>query len=481
MVNRDTVTSSLFWKFLERCTAQLVTLLVGIVLARLLAPEDFGALAILLVFVNLSVILTEAGFNSALIQKIDTDETDYGTVAVISIIIAVILYISLFIVSPFLASYYSYPGLDTTMKVIALVLFPNAISSVFKAKVSREFKFRKLFYVNLSSSVLSGIVGVTLAFLGFGLWALVFQQLISSLSICLALYIQLKWWPQFKYSAKRARKLFSFGWKIMASSIIDTLLSDFRSLLVGKVFNTNTLGYYTQARQYPYAISNNVNTSIGAVMLPTMSNVQDNIDQVKNITRRAIKISTYLVFPVLLGFAAISDSFVYLILTEKWAPSIILIKIICCMFLFEPIITINSQARNSIGKSGIHLVVVIIGKVVDLGLLILTWLAFNSIEAIAVGQVISSLIIAVIGGFVNKKIINYPIKEQLSDVVPNFIISLLMGVIVYFIYFLHLRPFLTLIVQVVSGFTIYVFFSLLLKNESYIYIKEYVLQKIRNK
>lgn len=478
MVNRDTVTSSLFWKFLERCTAQLFTLVIGIVLARLLAPEDFGALAILLVFVSLSVILTEAGFNSALIQKIDTDETDYGTVAVISIIIAFVLYIGLFLCSPFIASFYDYPGLDATMKVIALVLFPNAISSVFKARVSREFQYKKLFYANLSSSVFSGLVGVVFAFFGFGLWALVFQQLLSSLSICVVLYIQLKWWPKLKYSGERASRLFSFGWKIMASSIIDSIMSDIRSLLIGKAFNTNTLGYYSQARQYPYAISNNVNSSIGSVMLPTMSSVQNNLEQVKSITRRAIKTSTYLVFPVLMGLAAISDSFVLLFLTEKWAPSIVLIKIICIMFLFEPIITINSQARNSIGKSGIHLTVVVIGKIVDFGLLILTWLVFNTIESIVIGQVVSSFIIAVLGGGVNKRLINYSIKEQLSDVVPNLVLSLLMGLIVYLVYLLHFSPALTLLLQIICGAGVYIFLSLLFKNENYCYIKEYLHQKI---
>lgn len=477
MVNRDTVASSLLWKFLERCTAQLVTLVVGLVLARLLAPEDFGSLAILLVFVNLSVILTEAGFNSALIQKIDTDETDYGTVAVISIIIAVVLYLLLFLFSPFIATFYAYPDLDATMKVIALVLIPNAISSVFKAKVSREFQFRKLFYANLSSSILSGAVGVTLAICGFGLWALVSQQLLASLSICLVLFLQLKWWPQFKFSAKRAGKLFSFGWKIMASSVIDALLSDFRSLLVGKVFSTNTLGYYTQARQYPYAISNNVNTSIGSVMLPTMSNVQNDINHVKSITRRAIRTSTYLVFPVLLGFAAISDSFIYLFLTEKWAPSIVLIKIICVMFLFEPIITINSQARNSIGKSGIHLVIVIVGKIIDLCLLLFTWLIFNSIEAIAIGQVLSSGFIAVLSGIVNSKLISYTFKEQMLDVLPNISLALLMALSVYLIKIFQLPLLLTLLIQVFMGIVVYTLLSLLFRNENFFYIRNYLTQR----
>lgn len=479
MVSKDTVVHSLLWKFLERCTAQLITLVIGIVLARILAPEDFGALSILLIFVNLSVILTEAGFNSALIQKIDTDEKDYGTVLVISLVIAVCLYILLFLLSPFIASFYSYPGLDGTMKIIALVLFPNALSSVFRAKVSREFQFKKLFYANLSASVFSGIVGVTLALYGFGLWALVIQQLLSSLSICLILLMQLKWCPRLVYSSERARKLFSFGWKLMIASIIDTLLSDFRSLLIGKVFDTKTLGYYSQARQYPHAISNNVNTSIGSVMLPTMSSVQDEVSNVKSIARRAIKTSTFLVSPILLGFAAISDSFVMLLLTEKWAPSIILIKIICMMFLFEPIITINSQARNSIGKSGVHLAVVVTGKITDFGLLILTWLVFGTIESIAMGQVVSTVFLAMLGGVVNKKLIGYTYKEQIMDVLPNFVISAIMGFVVYSVSFLHLPWLVTLLIQILLGVTTFLLLAILSKNNNYYYVRDYVKQKLR--
>lgn len=478
MINKDIVVHSLFWKFLERCTAQLFTLIIGIVLARLLAPEDFGALSILMVFINLSIILTEAGFSTALIQKSDTDEKDYGTVLVLSLIIAGVLYLLLFLLAPFIASFYSYSGLDNTMKVIALVLFPNAINSVFKAKVSREFQYKKLFYANLSASIVSGLTGVLLAFLGGNLWALVIQQLLGAFSISLVMQIQLRWWPKFYYYPSRAKQLFSFGWKLMVASIIDTLFADFRTLLIGKAFNTHTLGYYTQAKQYPQAISNNINTSIGSVMLPTMSNVQDKIDQVKAITRRAIKTTTYMVFPVLIGFAAVSNTFVSLILTDKWAPSIILIKIICVMFLFEPLITIHSQARNSIGKSGIHLVVVVVGKVADIVALILTWQIFNTIEAIAIGQVVSSAMIAILGGSVNSKLLGYAIKEQIIDVLPNIIISLLMGIGVFVVSLIQTPIFITLIIQLVFGVLAYLALSILFRNENLKYIKEYITQRI---
>lgn len=480
MVNKDTVVNSLFWKFLERCTAQLFTLIIGIVLARLLAPEDFGALSILMVFINLSIILTEAGFSTALIQKSDTDEKDYGTVLVLSLFIAGTLYLLLFFSAPFIASFYSYPGLDSTMKVIALVLFPNAINSVFKAKVSREFQYKKLFYANLSASLASGLIGVLLAFLGFSLWALVIQQLLGAFSICIVMQIQLRWWPKLYYYSSRAKQLFSFGWKLMVASIIDTLFADFRTLLIGKAFDTHMLGFYTQAKQYPQAISNNINTSIGSVMLPTMSNVQDKVDQVKAITRRAIKTTTYMVFPLLLGFAAISDTFVPLVLTDKWAPSIILIKILSVMFLFEPLITIHSQARNSIGKSGIHLVVVVIGKVTDIAALLFTWLVFNTIEAIAIGQVFSTGIIAILGGVVNSRLIGYTIKEQIIDVLPNIIISLLMGISVFAISRLHTQLYITLIIQLAIGILIYLLLSRCFKNENFNYIKEYIIQRIHN-
>ena len=481
MVNRDTVTKSLFWKFLERCTAQLITLIIGIILARLLAPEDFGALSILMVFVGLSVILTEAGFNTALIQKVDTDEKDYGTVLIISLLIAAILYLSLFLLAPFIASFYSYAGLDNTMKVIALVLFPNAINSVFTAKVSREFQYKKLFYANLGGSVISGLVGVFLAYAGFNLWALVIQQLLGSFLICVILRIQLRWWPKLCYSSERAKRLFSFGWKLMVANVADSLFSNFRALLIGKAFDTNALGYYSQAQQYPQAISKNINSSIGSVMLPTLSNVQDNLDTVKAMTRRSIKLSTYLVFPVLLGFAAISDSFVSLVLTEKWAPCIILIKILCVMFLFEPLITINSQARNAIGKSGIHLFIVIIAKAFDLGVLVFTWLVFNTIEAIAIGQVISAVFNAIVGGVINNKLIGYRIKEQLLDVIPNFIVSLIMYVIVSLLLFLQWPLILTLFSQVLIGGISYILMSKFFRNESYNYLKDYVVQKINRK
>lgn len=478
MVNRDTVTSSLFWKFLERCTAQIFTIVIGIILARLLAPEDFGALSILLVFVNLSVILTEAGFNTALIQKEDTNEKDYGTVLTISLIIAGILYLLLYVCAPIIAGFYYYPDLDDTMRIIALVLFPNAINSVFTAKISREFRYKTLFYANLSASITSGLIGVALAFCGYGLWALVLQQLTASLMICFVLHFQLKWWPLVCYSAKSAKRLFSFGWKLMAANVVDNLFADIRTLLIGKVFNTNVLGFYTQAKQYPFIISKNINTSIGSVMLPTLSSYKENIDTVKAITRRAIKTSTYLVFPVLLGFAAVSNSFVLFVLTDKWIPSIVLIKILCVMFLFEPQITINSQARNAIGKSGLHLMTVIAGKAADIFFLISSWLIFNTIEAIAIGQVLSSFFSAFLGGAVNKKIIGYKYREQIFDILPNLTISLIMYAIVYWVLAFNLPVAATFITQIIIGGMVYLLLSILLRNENYIYLKEYVKQRI---
>jgi O-antigen/teichoic acid export membrane protein len=479
MVDRDTITKSLFWKFLERCTAQLVTLIIGIVLARLLTPEDFGALSILLVFVYLSVILTEAGFSAAIIQKTNVDDRDYGTALVISLGIAVLLYIMLFVLSPFLASFYTYPGLDHTLKVISIVLFPNAISSIFKAKASREFLYKKLFYANLGASVISGLSGVFLAHCGFNLWALVMQQLLFGIITCVILKFQLKWWPYFSFSIERARTMFTFGWKIMVANIIDSLFGNFRTLLVGKAFDTNTLGYYSQARQYPSAISTNINTSIGTVMFPAMANVQDDIAKVKTITRRAIKTSTYLVFPVLLGFAAISDSFVVLILTEKWLPSVRLIKIICIAFLFEPIITINSQARNSIGQSGNHLRIVSFGKFIDFSILILTWQLFNSVFAMAIGESVSALIMALIGGVSSRKLIGYTMKEQVVDIIPNLSLAVIMFVVVNLILYIQLSPFWTLVTQVFIGCLVYFSLSIIFKNESFSYLKDYIKVKLK--
>jgi O-antigen/teichoic acid export membrane protein len=449
---KSTVVSSLFWKLMERGGTQGIQFIIQIILARLLMPEDYGVIVIISVFISIATVFVQTGISTSLIQKKNVDEIDLSSSLLISIIIALIMYFILFIFAPIIATFYNMHVLKIVLRILSLTLFFGAINSIQIAIISRKMLFKKLFFSSLGSIIISGTVGIFLAFYGFGIWALVIQQLINQFTITMILWFTLKWRPQYKFSLVRIKELFNFGWKILASSLIDTFYNNLRSLIIGKIYDSKQLGYYNRGQQFPSLIVTNLNGSIQSVMLPALSSKQEDLIVIKGMVRRSIKISSYLVFPAMIGLAVIAEPMVKVLLTDKWLPAVPFLQIYCLSYSLWPIHTANLQAINALGKSEIFLKLEIIKKVI--GFVILFTSLYFGLYAIALGSIVSGLVSAFINAYPNKKLFNYSIKEQIKDIYPPFLLSIFIGAICYLLSFLNINLTLLLAVQILFGLII---------------------------
>lgn len=478
-ITKTKVLSSLIWKLMERGGTQGIQFIVTVVLARLLAPEEFGLIVLATIFIAIAKIFVETGFNTALIQKKEADEIDFSSVFYLSLIVAGLLYVCLFLSAPYIAIFLGQPEIVSVLRTLSLTLFFGAINSIQIAMISRNLQFKKLFVSSLGAVVLSGIVGIVMAYASLGIWALVGQQLTNQIVITIILWFTVKWRPLFVFSITRLKSLFSFGWKLLVSGILDTLTSNLTNLLVGKVYSPTALGFYNRGEQLPSFIVNNIDGSIQSVMLPTLSNYQEDSQRVKEIARRSIVTSSFIIFPMMVGLAAVAEPLIELLLTEKWLPAVPFLQISCAVYALWPIHTMNLQVMNALGRSDLFLKLEIVKKMLSIVILIIS-LQFG-IYALVWGGFISSILSTFINAYPNRKLIQYSFEEQWRDILPSLLLSLVMGFTVYPIILCKMPVFLTLITQVIVGIIIYVALAKTFKLECYSYLILTLKELIGNK
>ena len=472
-ISKNTVIKSLIWKLFERGGTQGIQFIIQIILARLLSPEDYGILAILLAFIALANVFVQSGLNTALIQKKNADIEDFSSVFWVSLCISGFLYLLLFVTAPFIANFYQNQTLKPVLRVIAITLFFGALNSVQNAYISKHLLFKRLFYSSTGAVLVSGVIGVVLAANGFGVWSLVVQNLANNAVISIILWFTVKWRPKFFFSMKRIKPLFSFGWKLLGSALLETGYRQIYNLVIGKAFSGEQLGFFSRGEQFPQLIATNIDGSIQSVMLPTLSAVNNNKEEVKKIARKSITLSSFILMPFMFGMAAVSENMVLLLLTEKWLPCVPFIQLSCIAFAFYPIHTANLTAINALGRSDIFLKLEVIKKIMGIFILIVT-LPFGLIW-MALGRVVSSLISTIINSFPNKSLLNYNYFEQLKDISPPFILSLCMSIIVYIVGMISLPVFYIFIIQIIVGVGVYIALTKLFNIE----ILNYLLQTIR--
>lgn len=473
---KSKVITGLVWKFAERISAQLVTFVVSIVLARLLSPSHYGAIAIVNIFIALANVFVSRGFGNSLIQKKDADDTDFSSVFYFNILMGMVMYIVVFFTSPCIASFYNMPILKPVLRVMGLRLIVAGVNSVQHAYVSKKMLFKRFFWSTLGGTLASGAVGIIMAYKGFGIWALVAQYMTNSTVDTIVLWFTVKWRPKRLFSFKRLSGMFSFGWKLLVSSLIETGYNELRSLIIGKMYTAADLAHYNKGRQFPSLVVTNVNTSIQSVLFPAMSDCQDKRNQVKAMCRRAISISSYIMLPLMLGLALVAEPFVKLLLTDKWLPCVPYLQISCFVMALMPIHTANLQAINAIGRSDIFLKLEIIKKVT--GVIVLIAVMHLGVMAIALSGVFLTLLSSVINAYPNSKLLDYKITDQIKDLLNAFIPLLLMAASVCFIEVIELNLVLDLVIKVIIGAMVYVLSSYLFKNESFMYIWTVIKKRI---
>lgn len=465
--------SGLIWRFGERCGAQLVQFIVSIVLARILTPADYGLVGLITVFISVALVFAQSGLGSALVQRKNIDNTEFSTVFYFSMVFSIVLYIALFFCSPLIASFYKEPRLINVIRVLGITVIIGAINSVQQAYVQKTMQFKRFFWATLTGTIISAFIGIWVAYAGYGIWALVWQQLTNQCIDTVFLWFTVKWRPMLVFSVKKAKNLFKFGWKILCSTLLDTVYGNIYSLIIGKFYSTTDLGYYNRGKQFPVLVVQNVNTAIDNVLFPVLSIAQDDKKRLKEMVRRSIVTSTFVIFPCMAGLAAVAKPLTILLLTEKWLPAVPFIQFCCFTYAFWPIHTANLQAIKAVGRSDIFLKLEIIKKIVGIVGLCIS-LPFG-LYAMMWMRCLTTVSSSFINAYPNKKLLGYSYYEQIKDVLPSFAISIVMCLIVICINFLNLNSMLTMIIQVILGAAIYISFSKLFKLECF----EYILNTIK--
>lgn len=478
-VNKEKVFTSLLWKLMERSGTQGIQFVVQIVLARLLLPSDYGMIALVMIFIMLANVFIQKGFNTALVQKKDADEIDFSSVLYLSLVVSGIMIIFLFFMSPMIANFYREPRLVQILRVLSLTLLFGAFNSIQNAYVVKHMMFKKLFFSSLGAILISGTVGVIAAYAGLGVWALVFQQLMNQMMITVILWFTVKWRPQLIFSFKAVKALFSFGWKLLASALINEFYMNLRTLIIGRMYSPSMLGFYNRGQQFPHFIVTNIDGSIQSVMLPTLSAHQEDRKRVREMVRRSIVTSSFIMFPMMVGLAVIAEPLIKILLTEKWLPAVPFLQLFCLQYAIMPIHTANLQAINALGRSDIFLKLEVLKKIVGISIIVFT-LPYG-IYALAIGSIIGDLIGSFLNAYPNKKLLDYSYLEQIRDIMPSVILSLGMGITVYAMRFLSIPTGPLLLLQIVGGILFYIGFAHVIKLESFHYLKVTVIDILKKR
>ncbi len=475
---RNRVASGFMWRLMERMGAQVVSFVVSIVLARILDPDVYGTIALIVVFTTIMQVFVDSGLGNALIQKKHADNLDFSTVFYFNIAFCLVLYGLMWVASPSIAEFYHDPSLVPYIRALSLTIVISGIKNVQQAYVSRNMLFKKFFFSTLCGTIGAAIVGIIMALRSYGIWALIAQQLFNMLVDTAVLWITVPWRPTLAFSFQRLGGLLSYGWKLLASSLLDTGYNSLRQLLIGRIYTRADLAYYNQGDKFPALIINNINASIDSVLLPAMSEDQDDKSRVRDMMRRSIMVSTYLMSPLLIGMAACADTIVRLILTDKWLPCVPYMQIFCLTYLSYPIHTANLNAIKAMGRSDIFLKLEIIKK--GLGLIVLLVFVRVGVMELALSLLFFSILSMGINAWPNKQLLSYSIRDQVFDILTNLTLALVMGAIVWAESALAIPMALKLALQVITGVVVYAALSLVMKNSTFTYLLD-ILKTSRKK
>lgn len=477
--DRNKVIGGMAWKFAERISSQTVTFVLSIILARLLSPTQYGVVAMMNVFVVIANVFVVGGFNTSLIQKKDADNIDYSTVYYCTLAMSIIMYSIMFIAAPYIAIYYEMPELTLLTRVFSLSLIIQSYQTVQQAYISSHMMFRFNFYATLIGTVFSGIVGVLMAYSGYGVWALVTQQLLAILINTLILRYCVNWHPQFIFSFNRAKALMSYGSKILGSTLINTIYKEIRQLLIGLYYTPADLALYNRGAHLPHLVTTNLDNSIRSVLFPAMAKYNDDLPRVKQMLRRSIQNSSYVTYFFLTLMAASSEPLIRILLTEKWIDCVPYMQILCISFMIQTVSVSNVQALKAIGKSGEVLKLELFKKPVFL-LVIIAALPFG-VKAIACTAPINALYALWTNVGPTQKHLNYGRFDQLKDLIPGFFAAFALAISVWPLTKLPINDYAMISLQVVIAIIVYWAISIIFKLEAYYYVKNTIIDLYNTK
>lgn len=461
------------WSFADNILNQGVTFLVGLVLARLLSPEEYGLIGIIAIFIAVFNSIVDSGFSNALIRKNDAGDADYNTVFITNMVMSVLLFCVMFFGAPVIASFFNRPQLIPLTKVMASVVIINAFAIIQRTILVKKVDFKTQTKVSAIASVASGVVGIGMASGGLGVWSLVGQQLSRQFLNSLFLWVFAKWYPKLQFSLKSFKELFNFGWKLMVSGLIDTVWREIYQVVIGKFYSPATLGQYTRAHQFGSIFSTNLTAVVQRVSYPVLSEIQDDVPKLKNAYKKVIKVTMLITFCCMLGLAAIAEPMIVSLIGDQWLPAVPFLQILCFSMMLYPLHAINLNMLQVQGRSDLFLRLEIIKKIIAVVPLLLG--IFVNIYLMLFGSVITGFIAYYLNAFYSGKFLNYSILEQVRDIIPSFIIAMIMAVSVWGISFINLPSVALLAIQLSAGVVMIVLLCESVRLDSYLEIKHIAL------
>lgn len=478
--------SGVIWTFIERISTQATGTIVGIIIARILMPSDYGIIAVVNIFITLCNVLVVTGLGESLIQKKDADELDFSSIFYVNLILAVIMYVGLFFAAPLFSEIYGaeYAQLTPIMRVLAIRLIFSAINSIQRAKVVRELAFKKIFFVSSLANAVSAVIGISMAYHGCGVWALVAQNMTYSGLEMILLFIFAAWYPKWIFSWRRMRSLISYGWKILAGAITSTIVGEAQNFFIGLKYSPADLAFYSKGKTYPGLLSNNLTNSISITLYPVLAKVQDDRERGRQFLKTSISSALFVVAPGLVGFSVVAVPFVKLFLTAKWLPCVPYLQLMCYVCILRPVIRMNWQGLCARGKSGVYLSLSTVSQITYL--LLLLFALKHGVYAIAVSFLIATCVEYLISTIMTSRYYKYGILLQIYDNLKTILSVTAMGTVVFFTGKIVVRysPAIVLVIQITIGTLFFTFLSVALKNPTFenliIQIRNLFLSKVKS-
>lgn len=466
------------WSALENVTRMGVTFVVSIILARVLSPEQYGLIGILTIFIAIFNAIVDSGFTNALIRKQDTTDTDYSTVFYTNLVLSVALAAVLFFCAKPISVFFERPELVLLTQVMSSVVIINALSIVQRVRATKAIDFKTQTKITFISSIGSGVIGIAMAYMGYGVWALVSQQISNQLLTTFFFWFYNKWTPKLIFSWTSFKEMWAFGSKLLASGLIDTVWKEVYQVVIGKCYSPATLGLYTRAKQFADLCSSNLTSVVQRVSYPVLSSIQDDRVRLKGAYQRIIKTTMLPTFVLMLGIAACADSMIYVLIGEQWLECVSMLQIICIYGMLYPLHALNLNMLQVQGRSDLFLKLEIIKKIIGVGPLLLG--VFVNIYWMLAGTLISSLISYYLNAYYSGPFLNYSIKEQVKDILPSFGVAVAMAVPVYSISFIPINPFILLPLQIVIGAVITIIICEATKLPEYMELKGIASSLLKN-
>lgn len=471
--------SGSLWSLADNLAGSGITFIVGLFLARLLTPEEYGVIGIIMIFIAVFNSIVDSGFSNALIRKNDATDVDYNTVFFFNLVISVVLFGVLYGLAGAISTYFKIPILVPVTKVMASIVIINAFAIIQRTILVKNIDFKTQTKVSLIASIVSGVVGIGMALKGYGVWSIVGQQISRQLMNSLFLWIFNRWRPRLTFSVRSFRELFGFGWKLLVSGLIDTIWKQVYQVVIGKCYSAETLGHYTRAEQFNTIFSSNLTAVVHRVSYPVLSKIQDEKERLKQAYRKVIKTTMLVTFPCMLGLAAIAEPMIRVLIGDKWLPCVPYLQIICFSGMLYPLHALNLNMLQVKGRSDVYLILEIVKKTIAVGPILLG--IFINIYWMLIGSVLTGFIAYYLNGHYSGREIGYPCREQVRDIMPTFLISLAMAATVYTMTFLQLSVFVVFPLQLVVGSGMMIVLYEVFRLEEYQELKQIVLGYLKGR